>query len=224
MFSACQCSGMLFKRHKQARTLLPLSCKGPCGDLLCWEGEQSHLWATIEFSVSLPHHHCSLQKTTSDPGLGGFITLLGLWSGSRIAQDAHGVSIKQMNEALPSSLLLQPPPLLLLFLCGLHISFTSSFLSGWFTETMTFFTLFTPFIWHQMQTVTSMTKWDLLPLPSSAKAKSHEKHLFLGEAFYFSLSLCQENPWRTGLCGAELLNFVVMVIESKTDTEVWGSL
>lgn len=72
MFSACQCSGMLFKRQKQARTLLPLSCKEPWGDLLRWEGEQSHLWATIEFSVSLHHHHCSLRKTTTDPHLGGF--------------------------------------------------------------------------------------------------------------------------------------------------------
>lgn len=38
-----------------------------------------------------------------------------------------------------------------------------------------------------MQTVTSMIKWDLLPLSSSAKAESQEKHRFLGEAFYFSL-------------------------------------
>ena len=75
-----------------------------------------------------------------------------------------------------------------------------------------------------MQTVTSMTKWDLLPSPSSAKAESHEKHFFLGEAFYLSISLFQDNLLGTGLCGAELLNFVVMLIESKTDTKLWGSL
>lgn len=75
-----------------------------------------------------------------------------------------------------------------------------------------------------MQIVTSMTEWDLLPLPSSAKAESHEKNLFLGEAFYFSISLFQENLLGTGLCGAELLNFVVMRIESETDTKLWGSL
>ena len=75
-----------------------------------------------------------------------------------------------------------------------------------------------------MQTVTSMTKWDLLPSPSSAKADSHEKQLFLEETFYFSISVFQENVLRIGLCGAELLNFVVMFIESKTNTKLWSSL
>lgn len=75
-----------------------------------------------------------------------------------------------------------------------------------------------------MQTVTGMTKWDLLLLPSSAKAESHEKHLFLGETFYFFISLFHENLSGTGLCGVELLNFVVRLIESKTDTKLRGSL
>lgn len=68
-----------------------------------------------------------------------------------------------------------------------------------------------------MHAVTSMTRCDLLPLPSSAKAESLEEHLFLGEAFYSSIFLFQENLSGPGLCGAELLKFIVILIESRTD-------
>lgn len=68
-----------------------------------------------------------------------------------------------------------------------------------------------------MHAETSMTTWDLTPLPSSAKAEPLEEHLFLGEAFYSSVFLFQGNLSGPGLCGAELPKFIVSLIESRTD-------
>lgn len=87
IFSVCQCSGMLFRGHKQAMTLLPLSCHQPCGDLLHCKGERSHLLATTKISASL------LLKIKNDPRLDCFISLPVLWSKLHPAQDACGMSI-----------------------------------------------------------------------------------------------------------------------------------
>lgn len=127
----------------------------------------------------------------------------------------------QIHKALPVSNTISFSHFLMWIV---YLIYKHSFLSDWFTEIITFFTLFTPFIQHQMQTVTSMTKWDLPPSLSSAKAESHEKHLFLEKAFYSCISLFQENLVGPGLRGTELLNFAAVLIESRTDAKLWGSL